>query len=111
MLRRRFYLLVIVSTALACRDEAFPSSPASNSPPLSETATRSTGVVSRVDLGTLGGASSFATDINNAETVVGWSLNADGVSRAFRWTPDGGMTDLGTLPGDDWSRAISINEN
>src|SRR5262245_32111723 len=64
--------------------------------------------VSRIDLGTLGG-SSFATDVNDLGTVVGWSVDAAGTSRAFRWTVATGMIDLGTLPGDDWSRAISIS--
>lgn len=63
----------------------------------------------RIDLGTLGGTHSYATDINDLGTVVGWSENAAGISRAFRWTHAQGMTDLGTLPGDDWSRAISIS--
>lgn len=64
--------------------------------------------VSRVDLGTLGGAHSYATDVNDAGIVVGWSETATGMDRAFRWTPSRGMIDLGTLAGDEWSRAISI---
>ena len=38
----------------------------------SEGATRSI-AVTRVDLGTLGGASSYAADISAGNTVVGWS--------------------------------------
>lgn len=70
-------------------------------------ATRSTSVT-RLDLGTLGGASSYATDINGGNTVVGWSETAAGATHAFRWSAAGGMVDLGTLPGDPMSRAVAI---
>ena len=48
-------------------------------------AARSTNVT-RVDLGTLGGASSYAADINGGNAVVGWSETAAGATHAFRWT-------------------------
>jgi probable HAF family extracellular repeat protein len=67
-------------------------------------------IVARIDLGTLGGLSSYATSINDHGVVVGWSLTSTGVSRAFRWTDSTGMVDLGTLPGNEWSRALSISE-
>jgi len=70
-------------------------------------ATRSTNVT-RVDLGTLGGASSYAADINSGNTVVGWSETSSGTTHAFRWTPADGMVDLGTLPGDAMSRAVAV---
>jgi probable HAF family extracellular repeat protein len=63
------------------------------------------------DLGTLGGHESCALGVNDAGEVVGWSM-APGESddpndvywlpvqrRAFLWTAEGGMTDLGTLGG------------
>ncbi|HEV7389620.1 MAG TPA: hypothetical protein VGN73_13495 [Gemmatimonadaceae bacterium] len=62
----------------------------------------------RVDLGTLGGSSSYAADINGNEIVVGWSETSSGATHAFRWSANGGMVDLGTLPGDSESRAVAI---
>jgi probable HAF family extracellular repeat protein len=64
--------------------------------------------VTRVDLGTLGGASSYAADINGSNTVVGWSQTASRATHAFRWTAGEGMHDLGTLPGDPMSRAVAV---
>jgi probable HAF family extracellular repeat protein len=64
-----------------------------------------------IDLGTLGGLSSDALDINEAGQVVGRAATASGVERAFLWTAAGGMTDLGTL-GDAGTRsqAHGIND-
>ena len=70
-------------------------------------AIKATGLT-RVDLGTLGGGSSYAADINGSNTVVGWSETAAGATRAFRWSDAQGMVDLGTLPGDQVSRAVAV---
>jgi probable HAF family extracellular repeat protein len=62
------------------------------------------------DLGTLGGTSSRAVDINEKGQVVGTSKNASGQERAFIWEQDTGMVDIGTLGGEA-SRATSINNS
>lgn len=49
-----------------------------------------------VDLGTLGGESSFATAINDHGDVVGSSQTADGTYHGFLWR-NGEMTDLGAV--------------
>ena len=72
------------------------------------------------DLGTLGGqlTSSIAYDVNNAGQVVGRGFLAQWVpppidpevgSRAFLWTADQGMRDLGAL-GDGLTIAYAIND-
>lgn len=64
------------------------------------------------NLGTLGGVSSGARDINGRGEVVGWARNAAGAMRGFLWTAAAGMKDLGSLsgvPGD--IIAAAVNEN
>lgn len=62
------------------------------------------------DLGTLGGARSYAYGINDVGQVVGGSQTASGGFRfhAFLWSAADGMKDLGTLGGDD-SSAYAVN--
>jgi probable HAF family extracellular repeat protein len=48
-----------------------------------------------VDIGTLGGDSSLAADINDLDQVIGWATMADGTMHAFLWTQAHGMRDLG----------------
>lgn len=59
-------------------------------------------------LGTLGGAESWASALNDVGDVVGAAQTASGVERAFRWTSATGLRDLGTLGGMN-SRALAIN--
>ncbi len=61
------------------------------------------------DLGTLGGISSKAYDLNDADEVVGEAAVADGHQHAFHWDVEHGMVDLGTLPGESTSSARAIN--
>ena len=63
-----------------------------------------------VDLGTLGGTSSYARGINASGQIVGYSyLPGDSFYHAFVYT-NGTMTDLGTLGGKS-SQAYGINDN
>lgn len=47
-------------------------------------------------LGTMGGTQSYANDINDDGTAVGWSHDAGGQMRAFSWTEANGMVNIGT---------------
>lgn len=61
------------------------------------------------DLGTLGGAETYATALNAAGQVAGLSSIPSGLYHAFRWSQSAGMADLGTLPGMEESSAAGIN--
>jgi probable HAF family extracellular repeat protein len=75
--------------------------------PLPSQAVSATGYT-LTDLGTLGGWYSYAFNVNDRGMVVGGSLSATGLERAFVWIPGpngtGTMQDLGTLPGE-WVQA------
>lgn len=69
-----------------------------------------------IDLGTLDPANnatreSFAVDVTDGGTVVGYSDAAGDVQHAFRWTQAAGMVDLGTGGGGDspTSRALGVS--
>jgi probable HAF family extracellular repeat protein len=62
---------------------------------------------SMILLGTLGGSSSQATDVNNSGEVVGFASVADGYQHAFTML-DAMMIDLGTLGGGS-SYAYGVN--
>ena len=42
--------------------------------------------------------------------MVGWADTSDGFHHAFSWTAAGGMVDLGTLPGSDYSYACAVSD-
>ena len=60
------------------------------------------------DLGTLGGLSAQALDINETGDIVGSATNAASRLRAFVWR-NGSMTDLGTIGGNH-SEAVAISD-
>jgi len=60
-----------------------------------------------LELGTLGGATSIAHDVNDQGAAVGLAETKAGEPRAFLWTTDDGMRDLGTLGAA--SMALGIN--
>jgi probable HAF family extracellular repeat protein len=60
-----------------------------------------------IDLGTLGGPSSYPSGINDAGQVVGNSRTADGLGRGFLWDDVNGMSELGS----NVQSAIAINNN
>ena len=54
---------------------------------------------------------SIAYDVNKYDVVVGSSMASGTEEHAFIWDAATGMTDLGTLPGGDLSRAFIINDS
>jgi probable HAF family extracellular repeat protein len=59
------------------------------------------------DLGTLGGDSAIAYDVDDkGDVVVGISSTGSSGSHAFRWT-SAGMTDLGSFGGDSQANAVN----
>ncbi|HET6836563.1 MAG TPA: hypothetical protein VFH24_00905, partial [Gemmatimonadales bacterium] len=60
------------------------------------------------DLGSLTGNYAFATDINDAGLIVGYSQISTGALHAFYWD-NGRMTDMGTLGGAE-SQAFGVEE-
>jgi probable HAF family extracellular repeat protein len=60
-----------------------------------------------VDLGTLGGASSWASGINNQGQIVGRSTTAEGIAKAFFWDEKSGMQPIG----DPGAYSPAINDN
>ena len=62
------------------------------------------------DLGTLRAGSARIHDVNESGQAVGASGHPHGAeTHAFFWQKQGGIRDLGTLPGGDYSSAFAIN--
>jgi probable HAF family extracellular repeat protein len=65
-----------------------------------------------VDLGSLRAGSARVHDLNSLGEAVGASGHAHGTNtHAFYWQPKGGIRDLGTPFGGDYSVAFSINDS
>src|SRR5437764_6744175 len=111
LLMSRFVLALASLGALAglaCRDTQTPLQPS----PVSAQASGAT-FYEAINLGTLGGPSSYPNAINDSGQVVGWSSTASEVRHAFLWE-NGAMRDLGSLhEGDpeDFSTADAINNS
>ena len=105
-LQARIAIAATLALATACDQppDTLPTSPSRGN----RTVPHATIVGANVTmLPTLGGASTTATDINDAGQVVG-SSSTGGADHAFLWTPGGAMHDLGTLGGLT-SHALGIN--
>lgn len=68
-----------------------------------------------IDLGTLGGSTSFALDINNLGQITGNAQTAVGQPaprlNTFLWNAPGPMLNIGVLPGsNNFSRGYAIND-
>jgi probable HAF family extracellular repeat protein len=64
------------------------------------------------DLGTLRGGSARIHGVNESGQAVGASGHPHGAdTHAFFWQKQGGIRDLGTLPGGDYSSAFAINDS
>ena len=68
-----------------------------------------TNPVTVTPIGTLGGAYTFAQDINDLGDVVGFSQNAAAQARPFLWNAKKGIVDLGTVPAGTHGNANGIN--
>jgi probable HAF family extracellular repeat protein len=65
-----------------------------------------------IDLGTLHAGSARIHGVNDSAQVVGASGHPHGAeTHAFFWQKQGGIRDLGTLPGGDYSAAFAINNS
>jgi probable HAF family extracellular repeat protein len=65
-----------------------------------------------IDLGTLRAGSARIHGVNESGQAVGGSGYPHGAeTHAFFWEKQGGIRDLGTLPGGDYSSAFAINDS
>ena len=93
----------VLLSLLACQSE--PTAPTPGEGAEQQAAQAAVAAYTAVDLGTLGGRSSYAIAVNNTGQVVGTSsLAGDEIQHAFLWQ-DGALRDLGTLGGRNSSAA------
>lgn len=65
-----------------------------------------------IDLGTLRDGSARIHGVNESGQAVGASGHPHGAdTHAFFWQKQGGIRDLGTLPGGDYSSAFAVNDS
>ncbi|USX16490.1 hypothetical protein NHH88_12190 [Oxalobacteraceae bacterium OTU3CAMAD1] len=63
------------------------------------------------DIGTLGGQTTWVQGLNDAGQITGRSYLSPENHHAFVWSVDGGMIDLGALPGYSESDGAAINNH
>ncbi len=57
-----------------------------------------------LDIGSLGGGTTRASELNELDQVIGSSETASGIAQAFVWSPEAGITNLGGMT------ALAIND-
>jgi probable HAF family extracellular repeat protein len=109
--KRLPFLATVLALGWGCASDSPGPSTDPEVRPANATASATAATYRVRNLGSLGGFSSFAFAINDANVVVGTSATGPvGVSHAFVWK-NGVMTDLGTLAGGTWSEARGINND
>src|SRR5438874_7076110 len=98
-LRARVNILILVGLLVG-----LPPTPAH-----AGTARPATAAVAPVDLGTLGGTSAIAYDIDGAGDIVGDSTTASGATHGFLYTA-GTMIDIGHLADGTNSHLYGVNK-
>lgn len=97
------YIIMALALALAlARPAAFAESPAPTDPPYAP-------LFKVIDLGTLGGLTANALDVNNKGQVVGGADNAQDLRRPYLWT-HGQMVELPTLDDGRLGEAWAVND-
>ena len=107
----RLAVRLLATSSLACGGGESVTAPGPDPEPEPPPPGQPEPLPARTDLGTLGGAVSYAYDINDRNTVVGKAETASGDFHAFRWTQAGGLQELAPLPGDFESVAVAVSSD